>query len=491
MRVKLIGIFLIGLLLGGTLVFMNLNPKSQGYIPYFKIVGDVEAVISVRNMNDYAQEMETINYKDETIQCIPLAELMRKAIPQTEDSTVQFVGTDGLSSRIDLSTIQKSYICFSEEHGWHVINLEHPISSNIKHIAEMIVASKDTQSEFGIQIFSDKENIKNITCGQMAQSEYLLKRTFEGTSQITVEDRTNEVTVYTPSKLISVSELLPESEADTYVIFSRDGKQTRFSTAGYLKINDNTVDYVPINANENINDIVGIYCGSKISTVSDTFYDTEYYLNNDEKVMIILLDGFSYEQWRYCGENAYSPFLSSTGEAKKVLSAYKPVTNTGMATMITGHTPDVHGVHDRSVRDLNCESIFNIALKQNKKACLFEGDVKILNTEISPILNIDKNKDGHIDDEVLDSAQKQMSDQDLCFVHFHGIDDLGHTYGPFAKETLAYITEVDDYVKTLVSQWDGTTIITADHGMHATPTGGNHGSCRYEDMIIPYITIRQ
>ncbi|MCG8481942.1 MAG: alkaline phosphatase family protein [Clostridia bacterium] len=332
--------------------------------------------------------------------------------------------------------------------------------------------------------------MKNLTCGRMAQSDYLYRRKFEGTSKVTVDGKTNEVTVYTPEKIISVEHLMPESEIESYVIFSRDGRQTRTSTPGYLKINDNTMDYLPMNLNQDvIKDIAGIYYGTKISTITDTFYDAEYYLSKNKKVMLILLDGFSYAQWMYCSENGYSPFLSGTGESKKVLSAYKPVTNTGMATMITGQTPNVHGVHDRSVRSLNCESIFNIAIKQNKKACLVEGDVKILNTEIEPILNIDRNKNGRIDDEILESAQEQMSNHDLCFVHFHGIDDSGHTYGPFAQETLTYISEIDHYVKTLVSEWDGVVIITADHGMHTTEAGGNHGSCRFEDMIVPYIVI--
>jgi hypothetical protein len=30
-------------------------------------------------------------------------------------------------------------------------------------------------------------------------------------------------------------------------------------------------------------------------------------------------------------------------------------------------------------------------------------------------------------------------------------------------------------------------IITSDHGMHSTDTGGYHGVFRYEDMIVPYI----
>jgi predicted AlkP superfamily pyrophosphatase or phosphodiesterase len=75
----------------------------------------------------------------------------------------------------------------------------------------------------------------------------------------------------------------------------------------------------------------------------------------------------------------------------------------------------------------------------------------------------------------------------LMVVHFHGIDDSGHSYGDLSAQTLERIRTTDGYVKDLVSRWSGKVIITADHGMHSTLEGGSHGEFRYEDMIVPYI----
>ena len=57
---------------------------------------------------------------------------------------------------------------------------------------------------------------------------------------------------------------------------------------------------------------------------------------------------------------------------------------------------------------------------------------------------------------------------DLLFVHFHGIDDAGHTYGPGSPEEEAVVHEVDAAVGQLLDALPADTliIIFADHGMH-------------------------
>ena len=42
---------------------------------------------------------------------------------------------------------------------------------------------------------------------------------------------------------------------------------------------------------------------------------------------------------------------------------------------------------------------------------------------------------------------------DLMVVHFHGIDDSGHSYGDLSAQTLERIKTTDGYVKDLVSRW--------------------------------------
>src|SRR5690606_23144783 len=148
-----------------------------------------------------------------------------------------------------------------------------------------------------------------------------------------------------------------------------------------------------------------------------------------------------------------------------------------------------NGVHDRSVRDMRVPTIFDYALKANKKALLLEGDIKILNTEIEPELHIDLNMDGDIDDEVYMTAMnKSQEEYELIFIHFDGIDDRGHEFGPLSYETMEYIRKVDTYLQEISKSWNGRMILTADHGMHEYEDSGSHGKCIYEDMVVPYFT---
>jgi predicted AlkP superfamily pyrophosphatase or phosphodiesterase len=79
---------------------------------------------------------------------------------------------------------------------------------------------------------------------------------------------------------------------------------------------------------------------------------------------------------------------------------------------------------------------------------------------------------------------------DLFWVHFHGIDDAGHTYGPDAPEERQTIAAVDAAVGELLAALPENTlvIIFADHGMHAVQEEGrlgNHGHLIERDMLIP------
>ncbi|HHX74472.1 MAG TPA: hypothetical protein GX699_06185, partial [Firmicutes bacterium] len=207
----------------------------------------------------------------------------------------------------------------------------------------------------------------------------------------------------------------------------------------------------------------------------DLYPDTEHYLRLG-RVMVLYLDGFGYHQYLHAVRTGYAPFLAELPPAARALAVYRPVTNAGFAAMITGRPPGENGVWSREQKDLLVPSIFALAAGSRKKAVLIEGHIKILNTEVEPVLNPDVNGDGSTDDEIMARAADCLDqDYDLLFVHFHSIDDAGHTYGDLSQKTLRQIQVVDGYVRELVTGWEGTVIILSDHGMHQTAEGGGHG----------------
>ena len=287
---------------------------------------------------------------------------------------------------------------------------------------------------------------------------------------------------FIPEGNVPIDELSQEKYSHAAVICDT-GLKVLFSSDYYIG-SDSTV-YAAAGQIK-FENVEGVYLTNNYQSITNAYYHMIEYLGNDEKVMAVLLDGFSYNQFKMADNEDRIPFLSKYF-IYPALSVFTPVTNSGFAAIITGQNPDINGVHDRSIRKMNVDSIFQYALDNSKNSILLEGDIKILNTEIEPELHIDMNKNGDRDDEVYSSSLKAAKENyDLIFIHFHGIDDRGHSFGPYSLETMNYIQSIDEYLQNLSQVWDGNIIIVPDHGMHETYEGGGHGICNQSDMVVPY-----
>ncbi|AKL94369.1 hypothetical protein CACET_c08610 [Clostridium aceticum] len=463
--------------------------EHQGYIPSFKVIGDVEEVLMIRSKEGFS--LKEIEIDGETRQVLTLKELLHKAKPMTENIEILLVGQDGLMAKIDGGRVETCYINLSEENAWEFINPNHPISSNIKKVKEVVVISKDEDWDYGFNVITGEENIMNITAGQMYTMPKTLYANFHGTSSLDKEGHVYETTIYTEEKVIRLRDLVDISEGQRLLAVGDVGQYKFINADGYLKMVDNRIDLYEKDGKSKITDARGIMIDPPQVSIMDTYYDASHFLTKDEKVLILFLDGFGYHQYVYAMEKGYAPFLKELELAQKATTVYQSVTNAGFAAMITGRPPYESGVYSRSQRDLKVPSIFAVAKDLDKKSVLIEGDIKILNTEIEPLLNRDENNNGITCDEVYATALSHMDNEyDFMFIHFHGIDDMGHSYGDMHEVTLEMIKETDAYVRELVERWSGKVVITSDHGMHTTPEaerGGNHGSFRHEDMIVPYI----
>lgn len=292
----------------------------------------------------------------------------------------------------------------------------------------------------------------------------------------------NLIVDYIPDRKVSIKELTDEEYAHAAII-CKTGEVIIISEDFYID-KDKTVFVT--NNERKIENIKGIYLTDNYQSITNAYYHIKDYLEKDERVMAVLLDGFSYNQFKMAHKRNDIPFLSKYFKFP-ALSVYTPVTNAGFAAIITGQTPDINEVHDRSARQMNVDSIFKYSLNNNKSSILLEGDIKILNTEIEPELHIDLNNNGDTDDEIYGSALKATGENyDLIFIHFHGIDDRGHGFGPYSNEVVDYIKTIDKYLKNLSEVWEGNIVLVPDHGMHETSEGGGHGICYQSDMVVPY-----
>lgn len=480
-------IFCIVFLIIGIIVGWLIVPRSEervSYIPELSIIGDVDKVISI---DDMVSGIIETNTSDEYI--VFLKNLIDLAKPVTFNYDILLVGEDGLFAQISNKNIDDCQIKFSDKNGWESITKNHPINSKIKRIKEIVVISNENSWDYGFNIISTKENILNITPGQFYLRELILYPYFDGKSTKTKDGKDYDVKLYKQKKLLPIRSVV-DSKEQHLLMMGTNGVYEIIDNTGYLELMGNRINYINPDKRYYLGDIKGIMTEIPSDSIMNTYYDSLHYIENDENVLILFLDGFGYHQYEYALSNGYIPFMGSLEQPKIATSVFKPVTNAGFSAMITGQPPSINGIYNRKYRDLTCESIFGKVQKLGKQAKLIEGNKKILNTEVEPMLTIDKNENGTSDDEIFVTALEEIKTKpELALVHFHSIDDMGHNHGDLANETMETLKIIDSYVKELSNKWNGKIIITSDHGMHTIAEGGTHGIFRYEDMMVPYFIV--
>jgi hypothetical protein len=210
-------------------------------------------------------------------------------------------------------------------------------------------------------------------------------------------------------------------------------------------------------------------------------------------VLLLFLDGFGYVRYTEALADGLIPYLANLGEPLVGLTVYPPCTSVASASALTGALPEVHGADQRGIRTVETETLFDVATAAGLQVVAIEGEALAFNLRNAEMqLSGDRDGNGGTDDNVLANALAALETgmPDLFFVHFHGIDDAGHEYGPGASQERSKIREVDAAVEQLVEAIPSDTlvIIFADHGMHAVDELGrlgNHGHLIERDMFIP------
>jgi len=214
-----------------------------------------------------------------------------------------------------------------------------------------------------------------------------------------------------------------------------------------------------------------------------------------EHVMLLFLDGFGYVRYQEALHDGLIPHLAALGEPLVALTAYPPSTRVASAVLLTGARPHVSGVTTRSDRSTEIETLFDVAAEAGVEVVAVEGEALSFNLRNATVqLSGDRDGNGSTDDNVLANTLPvlQRGMPRLFFVHFHGIDDAGHEYGPGAPEEEEVIRAEDDAVRQILDALPDSTmlIIFADHGMHwVNEEGrvGNHGNLIERDMFVPIL----
>lgn len=449
------------------------------------ITGDV---LQVRDINSYWNELklEDVSVGEEKVKGTELLSAIEANQVIYKAYDVALIAKDGFMVKLDGATIEGTYLVYLEDKEWCYISDQHPVNSRIKEISEIIVVKKSTEKAnyaYGLDLVLEDETVHR-SIGELLSGTYESIAFFDGVSElngisIDVMKRKKCVRLDSLTDLTIETMLVMDSEGNHHYVHESDA---------YIEIASQGLNFISLDMKTVIRDIEGIVMNPIAGSIMDNYYDASYYLDQGQKVLTLFIDGYSYQQYKVLKDQYPELFLGGIENVNKAMSVYKPVTNAGFAAMVSGETPGVNGVLDRSYREVKVPTIFDYATDLGYTSILIEGNVNILKLETEIYLNSDEDEDGYIDDEIYESAMDHIYEgYQYALVHFHSVDDSGHKSGKLSDQTLDRLKVIDTYVSSLIEGWDGKVIIVADHGMHDTEEGGDHGEFRHEDLFVPYV----
>ena len=440
------------------------------------IKGDVANVLEFSDL----KALQKVSLNGQRYRAIPLAAVLEQAEPYGL-RRVTFVGGDNHSAIIEVADLAGSYLAWSGEHYWHFVSERYPINTAIKDIKEIIV---EGDGSHGLHITTYGRDYPVLSPGQMLGSSHWLYFHEQGSSSREVDGKHYGGTVISRHAVRQLRDLVPGS-AQKVLAIGLDGSMHRLSMESYVEAYGNGIYLNKFDHKPRL-PLAGLVLDPPERCITDLFGDVLDRVERGERVLVVLVDGFGYPLYEAAVNENLAPHILDGAKVDQALSVYVPITNCGCAAMLSGETPDVNGVHSRQDRELKVPGLLEELAKRGKKGVIFEGQTIILKMEGEVVLNSDRDKDGETDDDILESALEQLDGYDMVFVHFHSVDDYAHSYGPLAAETKQQLSVVDAYAGQLFAAWEGSRIVLADHGMHKTGDGGNHGEFRYEDLYVPY-----
>jgi len=389
---------------------------------------------------------------------------------QTRAATFDLLltGHDGFTARVSGDDLTGCALVYSREHAWEFRSQLHPPPANVKNLASIAVVSV-SEDPRALRLVGGDNETRSITAGQlrMLSQRHIWRE--EGTSQA----NSRHATVYTARRGVPLADIMPEGEAFAATAFHGETAFLRGADESYLLSEGNQVGLL-LPDGRVLHDLAGLMANPPNLMITEAFNDATHALAQGERVIVINLDGLGWDMLQY------APYLGALNPSR-ALACYPPVSAVGLAAILTGVTPDVNGIQGRGQREPACEDLFAAAQRMGKTSANIGSGSSVIKTSLRAELALNDA------DAFMLAMQALEARPDLLFVHLHGIDEAAHTYGPHAEETQRAIGEIDGYARALAERFDGRAIITADHGLHATDDGGNHGLFLPEDMIVPYI----
>lgn len=480
-----LGILLLGFILGGITIYIQKSSETS-FIPTLNIIGDVPSNVTFHNLKDIGK-LEDIEFQGTKYKATKLSNILNKSKPLDKTFQLYLEGSDGFTSAIKSEGIDDCFISFTSKNGWEVICPKHPVNANAKSIQNIVVVSDGNSNKYDFNIIKSNGNLVKTTPGKLYTGTITEYPYFEGKASLKNGGKTYESSVYTRRKVFKLGDLTGGNVGNQVLLLGEKGEYKQVENKGYFQLKGNYIDYILPDTREVVSMVKGVVVDPPSTSIMDTYYDTIHYLEDDKKVLVIILDGFTYKQYEYAIKNGYTPFLAKNNAAAQAVGVYPMKSNVWLASMITGQAPCDNGIISSNNKELKVPSVFTEITKLKKKTLSIDSGSELIKTEAQQISVTDKNKSGSTDDELDSMALTKGIDggYDFLCIRFHGINENTEHYGELSSQTMQSVAAVDRYIGEIAGKWSGKVIITGSQGEQTSLKR----DFSYDRMFVPYLIL--
>jgi predicted AlkP superfamily pyrophosphatase or phosphodiesterase len=213
------------------------------------------------------------------------------------------------------------------------------------------------------------------------------------------------------------------------------------------------------------------------------------------RLAVVVIDALGVSTWT--NARAETPFLNELANRRllRLRSVMPTVTPVNFATMLTGASPGIHTIRDRT-EPLGLETIFDVLREKGGISATAARAKSSLGILISPHADEPGIAESNTDDEVKDIALEMLGrGVDLLWVQLLDVDDAGHAHGPLSSQGVEAVHRADGNLREIAveARRNGYgLIVLADHGQHTVVReggreGGTHGTSMDEDIYVPFV----